>query len=93
MYEVTYIGPWIPARYAGIVVTTLSLIPAVPLYINEVRRFSADELVESLGYLVFPPVLGLIAFAAVGVSVLIYNKVTVDLGGLKLDLEFIEEQE
>ncbi|PIW37020.1 MAG: hypothetical protein COW24_02350 [Candidatus Kerfeldbacteria bacterium CG15_BIG_FIL_POST_REV_8_21_14_020_45_12] len=93
MYEITHINAWIPARYVGIVVAIIALIPGVLAYIDQLHSLAGDELVEELGYIIVPLVIGLAAYVATGVSLMVYNKISEQFGGLKLDLEFVEEEE
>lgn len=93
MYEITAISPWIPARYVGVVVAVLGLIPGVIGFISELNYLAGDEIVEGLGYLIVPLVIGLIAYVVTGVALVIYNQLTKQFGGLRVDLEFIQEAE
>ncbi len=91
MYEVSKIDPYIPARYVGIGIAVASSLLSLFWLVMESSLFRRADMEEIIVALVVPLVCGFVAFVSTIVAILIYNVIAKQYHGVKLELEFTQD--
>lgn len=98
MYEIRKISPFIIARIAGLAGILASVIPSLLWLLadmNVFKRYRAfDYDVETIIVaIVIPLAIGVALYIVTAVAVLLYNVAVPYIGGFKVELDFIPEED
>lgn len=98
MYEITHLNVWISARYSAAVAVILSLLFSIigitVILVDSWNYFSLDDFWDELFPLILVPLItALVSFFASALFFWLYNVIAERSSGLKVELEFIQEEE
>ena len=97
MYELKYVSPWPAAKFAGIIMAIISVVPlifGVIAFLVDTGGYSYIDSGDTwflLLWLVFPILAGVVYFLLTALIIWLYNVLRGRIGGVKLELEYLDE--